>query len=118
MILLVRVFYDDTLAAMHRGGAELRVAGLLTAVWARQGLLEGPRLKLEVEFLDLLVLFVERLECFHCLDEEVEVIDWPLEVPSALVELTLDVVSLCQHLIVRKSFDLSILLGLLEILII
>lgn len=67
--------------------------------------------------LDLLVLFVERLECLHCLDEEVEVVNWPLEVPSALVELTLDVMSLCQHLIVRKSFNLSILLGLLEILI-
>ena len=67
---------------------------------------------------DLLVLFVERLESFHRLDEEVKVVDWPLKVTSTLVELTLDVMSLSQHLIVREPSNLGTLLLLLKILII
>ena len=63
----------------------------------------------------LLELFVELLESFHSLDQQISVIYWPFEASNSLTKLTLDVVSFSEHLVVRESRWLSIGLILVKI---
>ena len=58
--------------------------------------------------LHLLELFVKLLESFHCLNEQILVVHRPFEVSSSLGELALDMMGLCQHLVVGESSCLQI----------
>ena len=58
--------------------------------------------------LHLLELFVKLLESFHCLNEQILVVHRPFEVSGSLGELALDMMGLCQHLVVGESSCLQI----------